>query len=81
MKPVFLKELNYLGIDSKLDGYLWVDKRSYRAFDKDGVEIKYGRSLDKLPKETNNLLTHKEYCDIHYNNHTKAIVERESKFR
>lgn len=77
MKPVFMEEMKHLGIDEKLNGYLWVDKRSYRAFNKDGIEIKYGRSLDKLPKDIDNLLTHKEYCDLHYNKHTKDMVTRE----
>lgn len=77
MKPVFKEEMQYLKINEKLNNYLWVDKRAYRAFDKNGLEVKYGRNLNKLPTSTDNLLTHEEYCDMYYNNNTKKIVEIE----
>ena len=77
MKPVFLKEMEFLGIDSRLEGYLWVDSRCYYGFNKENVKVKFGRALEKLPKDTNNMLTHKEYCDYHYNEYTKSKVDYE----
>lgn len=77
MKPVFLKEMEFLGIDKQLEGYLWVDSRCYYGFNKENVRIKFGRALEKLPKDTTNLITHKEYCDHHYKTHTKEKVEYE----
>lgn len=77
MKPVFKEEMEYLGINSKFENYLWVDSRCYYGFDKKGDKIKFGRKSDKLPKTTENLLTHLEYTNLHYENHTKEKVTRE----
>lgn len=77
MKPVFLKEIEFLGIDKKLEGYIWVDSRCYYGFNSDYVKVKFGRSLDKLPNDITNLITHKEYCDYHYNTYTKEKVKSE----
>lgn len=77
MKPVFKEEMDYLGINSCMENYLWVDSRAYRAFDKNGLEIKFGRKIENIKLETENLMTHKEYCDYYYDNFTKEKVERE----
>ena len=77
MKPVFKEEMQYLGIDKYLENYLWVDARCYYGFNKEGEKVKFGRKLDKLPKTTENLLTHWEYAELHYENYTKEKVERE----
>jgi phosphoadenosine phosphosulfate reductase len=69
--------MDFLGIDSKYENLLWVDKRAYRGFNKDMELIKYGRSLEKLPKTIEGLLTHKEFCDRYYNKNTKDKVEYE----
>jgi phosphoadenosine phosphosulfate reductase len=71
--------MDFLGIDSKYENLLWVDKRAYRGFDKDMNMIKYGRSLEKLPKDTSNLLTHKEFCNKYYavNTINKIKYEKE----
>ncbi|MGL5099490.1 MAG: phosphoadenosine phosphosulfate reductase family protein, partial [Fusobacteriaceae bacterium] len=78
MKPVFKQELDFLQVDSRLEGYLWVNARCYYAFDKDYNKVKFGRSLDKLPSSTSNLLTHKEYCDFYYSEYTNSKVEYET---
>ena len=69
--------MEFLGIDRKYENYLWVDKRSYRGFNKDMELVKYGRSLEKLPKDVENLLTHKEFCDMYYKENTLSKVEFE----
>lgn len=79
MKPVFKEELDCLGIDSKYEGVLWVDKRAYRAFNKNMELIKFGRKIDKLPHDTSDLMTHKEYCNRYYNMYTKYMVLEEKK--
>ena len=81
MKPVFKEEMQYLGIDKYLENYLWVDARCYYGFNKEGEKVKFGRKLDKLPKTTENLLTHWEYAELHYENYTKEKVEREREVR
>jgi len=75
MKPVFREEMEYLGIDKKYEGYLWVDKRAYRGFNKNFELVKYGRNIEKLPQKTEDLLTHEEYCDWHYKEYTSVKVE------
>ncbi|MGL6098033.1 MAG: phosphoadenosine phosphosulfate reductase family protein, partial [Fusobacteriaceae bacterium] len=82
MKPVFKEELEFLGIDLKYENYLWVDKRAYRAFDNEMNEIKFGRSIDRLPIVTDNLMTHKEYCEAYYSKFTsKKVDEEKMKFK
>ena len=73
------EEMEFLGIDEKYENLLWVDKRAYRGFDKDMNLIKYGRSLEKLPMDISNLLTHKEFCNIYYKENTLGKVEFEKK--
>lgn len=79
MKPVFREEMDFLGISSNLENYLWVDSRCYYGFDREHNKVKFGRSLEKLPKETNGLMTHKGHCDWYFENYTvkKVEVERE----
>ena len=69
--------MDFLGIDKKYEGFLWVDKRAYRGFNKDMELIKYGRSLEKLPSDISNLLNHKEFCDKYYITNTINKVEHE----
>jgi phosphoadenosine phosphosulfate reductase len=69
--------MDFLGIDSKYENLLWVDKRAYRGFDKDMNMIKYGRSLEKLPQDISNLITHNKFCDIYYDKNIKDKVEYE----
>ena len=77
MKPVFKEEREFLGIDEKYEGLLWVDKRAYRGFDKNMQLIKFGRNLEKLPTDVSNLLTHKEFCNLYYKENTLSKVEGE----
>lgn len=77
MKPVFKEEMNFLGINENLDGYLWVDSRCYYSFDKEFNKIKYGRDINKLPDSNKGLSTIKEVCENHYMTETKAKVELE----
>lgn len=81
MKPVFKEEMQFLGIEKHLEGYLWVDSRCFYGFNKCGERVKFGRKLDRLPKTTENLLTHLGYADLHYKNYTKEKVERERETR
>lgn len=77
MKPVFREEMDFLGIDSKLEGYLWVDSRCYYGFDKEFNKIKFGRNLEKLPKNVNNLSNHDDVCKNYYEKFTKEKVKIE----
>lgn len=82
MKPVFKEEMDYLGIDIILENYLWVNSRCYYAYDQQFNKVKFGRALEKLPKDNSNLITHKEYTDFYYRNHTVLKVELErTKFK
>lgn len=77
MKPVFKEEMQYLGINLILEHYLWVDSRCYYGFNKECEKIKFGRALEKLPCDTDNLMTHKEYTNFYYDSFTRNKVEEE----
>lgn len=68
MKPVFKEELDFLNIDRKFEGYLWKDRMSFMSFNEDFELVKFGRKLEKLPKDTKGLIKHIEISDFHYYN-------------
>lgn len=57
------------------ENLLWVNKRAFCAFDSNFKLIKYGRKKENLPKYINNIITHNEYYEYHYNTFTKQKVE------
>lgn len=77
MKPIFLEEMNYLGINKELEGYLWVNARCYYGFNKEYKKVTFGRSLNKLPRTTEGLLTHNEYLEFYYKEITESKVRYE----
>lgn len=80
MKPVFKEEFEFLKIDKIFIDKLWVDKRCYYGFDKKFNKVKLGRNIEKF-KNSEELISHNDYCEYHYNKHTKAKVEREREAR
>lgn len=79
LKPVFLEEMKYLGIDVALEHYLWVDSRCYYGFNDKFEKVKFGRKLEKLPKTGERLITHSIYADYHYKHNTAWKVRMERK--
>ena len=79
MKPVFKEEMEFLKMTKEFKGYMWVDKRSFYLFTKEGEQIKLGRKKELIDKRLadiniNNIVTHQQYAKYHYINTTNKKI-------